>query len=124
MDAFWWGCLSGCLLGFGYICFEMYVTRDRKQDRSRTFSPGTVVVFSSDNFNPAYWNGLSEAARLRAYGSVGYGKEKPELFVFVCPICDSDVGDTGHCVLISLDDQHIETMRHTSDFRAATEKEF
>jgi hypothetical protein len=89
------------------------------------FEPGTVVVFEPDNFNPEYWNNLSEEDRIKYYGLLGYGQEKKKLFVFICEILDSfDSRPSGHCILISLDDQQIETMRHTSDFRKATDEEF
>lgn len=83
------------------------------------FEPGTVVVFEPNNFNPKFWGALPEKERIEYYGPLGYGEEKPHLFVFLCEIQNS-----GHCVLVSLNDQHVETMRHTSDFRKATEEEF
>jgi hypothetical protein len=87
------------------------------------FKPGTVVVFEPNNFTREYWNSLSEKERSKYYGDLGYGQTKPKLFVFLTEILDED-GDSSHCVLISLDNQKIETMRHTSDFRKATTEEF
>lgn len=89
--------------------------------------PGSVVVFSPDNFNKKYWDELSEKDRKKYYGALGYGAKKPKLFVYLCEISDSSGYDTGHCVLISMDHDkplQIEIMRHTSDFRLATEDEF
>jgi hypothetical protein len=60
------------------------------------FEPGTVVVFNPDSFNPEFWNKLPEKDRIKYYG----------------------------CILVDLDDGHIETMRHTSDFREVYEEEF
>ncbi len=86
----------------------------------KTFEPGTVVVFEPKNFNSEYWGNLPEKDRLKYYGPLGYGQEKLKLFVFLCEIKNAP----GHCVLVSLDDQVVETMRHTSDFREVTEEEF
>ncbi len=88
--------------------------------KEKKFKTGTVVVFDSNNFNPAYWDGLSEEKRIEYYGALGYGKKKPTFFVFLTEIKNAP----GHCVLVSLSDQHIETMRHTGDFREVTEEEF
>lgn len=88
------------------------------------FEPGTVVVFEPRNFNQDWWVNLPEADRLRYYGPLGYGAKKPKLFVFLCEILMPDGHPSGHCVLVSMDNQKIETMRHTSDFRRATEEEF
>ena len=90
----------------------------------KPFRSGTVVVFEPKNFNPAFWNQLSEADRKKYYGPLGYKSKKPKLFVFLCPIYDADGDDSGHCCLVDLDDGHIEKMRHTGDFRKATDKEF
>ena len=95
-----------------------------KKRKRKKFKRGTVVVWTPDNFNQKWWKGLSEEDRIKYYGVLGYGKDKPELFVFLTEIRDSYVGDTGHCVLVSLRDQHVETMRHTDEFRAARDDEF
>ena len=84
------------------------------------FEPGTVVVFDPRNFNPEYWKGLSEEDRIKYYGPLGYVAARPKFFVFLCEIRNAP----GHCVLVSLNDQKIETMRHTSDFREVDEEEF
>jgi hypothetical protein len=90
---------------------------------TKTFKPGQVVVWDAKFFNPKYWDGLSEEDRVKYYGALGYGRSKPKLFVFLTEIANKD-GDTGHCVLVSLEDQKIETMRHTNEFRLATDEEF
>lgn len=87
--------------------------------KQKKFKRGSVVVFEPKNFNPEYWKNLSEADKVKYYGALGYGAKKQKLFVFITEIRNAP----GHCVLISLDDQKIETMRHTSDFREATEEE-
>ena len=81
------------------------------------FKIGTVVVFEPKNFNPDFWNNLSEEDRIKFYGPVGYGQKK--LFVFLAEIKNAP----GHCVLVDMDDGHVEVMRHTTDFREATEEE-
>lgn len=89
------------------------------------FKPGDVVVFEPKNFNPDFWNSLSEQDKIKFYGALGYGADKPVLFVYACPINDPASGqDNGHCVLINLENQKVETMRHSSDFRLATTEEF
>ena len=93
------------------------------------FKPGTVVVFDPESFNPKFWDALSEKDRIKYYGHLGYGRDKPKFFVFLCEISTSDHsfsdhGISDHCVLVSLDDQKIETMVHINDFREVTEEEF
>jgi hypothetical protein len=86
----------------------------------KQFKPGTVVVFEPKNFNPGFWDNLSEAERHKSYGSLGYGSDKLKYFVFLCEIKNAP----GHCVLVSLDNQKLETMRHTNDFREVMDEEF
>ena len=86
----------------------------------KKFKRGTVVVFEPKNLNPDYWNALSEKDRIKYYGALGYGKTKPIFFVYLTEIKNA----LGHCVLVSLADQKIETMRHTDNFREVTEEEF
>lgn len=83
------------------------------------FKLGDTVTFDPSHFNQSYWNGLSEEDRKKYYGVLGYGAAKPHLFTFIC----EHQPQGGHCVLISMEDQHIETMRHISDFRLATDEE-
>lgn len=89
-------------------------------NKRQKFKRGTVVVFEPKNLNPAYWNGLSEEDRIKYYGALGYGSPKPKFFVYLTGIRNA----SGHCVLVSLDDQSIQTMRHDQDFREVTEEEF
>lgn len=84
-----------------------------------SFRAGDTVVFDPTNFNPEFWNNLSEEDRIKYYGDLGYGKEKPVLFTFLC----EHHPQTGHCVLVNMDNQKIETMRHTNDFRLVTDEE-
>jgi hypothetical protein len=88
--------------------------------KKKKFKPGTIVVFDPDSFNPKYWDNLSEDDRVKYYGALGYGQERLKFFAFLCEIKNAP----GHCVLVSLDDQTIETMRHTDDFREVDEEEF
>lgn len=91
---------------------------------SDSFESGTVVVFEPKNFNQDWWNKQTEEDLLEWYGPLGYGQKKKKLFVYLCEIMAADGHSSGHCVLVDMDDQHIETMRHTFDFRAVTDEEF
>ncbi len=95
----------------------------KKKKKRTKFKRGTVVVFEPKNFNSEYWAGLSEEDRVKYYGPLGYGQEKIKLFVFLAEILDPDGESSGHCVLADMDDGHVEIMRHTSDFRKATDEE-
>ena len=88
------------------------------------FEPGTVIVFDPDSFNPSFWNNLSEKEKIKYYGQFGYGKSKPEYFVYLCDIILAQGQDTGHGVIVSLDDQRVITMIHPNNFRETTEEEF
>lgn len=88
--------------------------------KKHKFKSGTVVVFEPNNFNPEYWNNLSEKDRMKYYGDLGYGSKTPRFFVYLTGIKNAP----GHCVLVSLDNQKIHTMRHDSDFREVREDEF
>jgi hypothetical protein len=93
------------------------------KSKNPSITPGTVVVFEPLNFNQEWWKSQKEADLIKWYSSLGYGQEKRKFFVFMYEIL---VGNepTGHCILISLDDQTIEIMRHVSDFRPVTDEEF
>lgn len=75
---------------------------------------GDTVRFEPDTFNPNYWNSLSDAEKVKYYGDI-YNFENPNrpfLFTFIT----EHYPQTGHCVLINMQNQKIETMRHTSNF--------
>ena len=99
----------------------------KKKNKSK-IKRGDVVVWTPDNFNKEFWDNLPEEDRIKYYGPLGYGSEKKKLFVFLTSIFEFDDAlgrrDTGHCVLVDLDDGHVETMRHTEEFRRATGEEF
>ena len=86
----------------------------------KTFKPGTVVVFDPSNFNSKFWDNLSEKDRKKYYGHLGYGQKKLKHFIFLCDVKNAD----EHCVLINMDNQKVEPMHHTSQFREVTEEEF
>lgn len=94
--------------------------KKKKKKKRKEFKRGTVVVFEPKNFNPEYWDKLSEEDRVKYYGDLGYGSPKPKFFVYLTKIRNAP----GHCALVSLDDQKIETMRHDNDFREVKEEEF
>ena len=84
------------------------------------FKPGDTVVFDPDSFNPDFWNGLSLEQKKRYYGNLyNFEEDKPYLFTFLC----YHSPQVGHCVLVSMEDQHIETMRHPDDFRLVGDDE-
>lgn len=87
------------------------------------FEAGDIVVFEPANFNTDFWKSLSESEKLEYYGRFGYKNPKIKLFVFLCYIKHPDGDKTDHCILISLDDQKLETCVHASDFRKADEEE-
>lgn len=91
-----------------------------KKNSKKKIKRGDVVVFDRKNFNLDWWNQQSEEDLTKWYGSLGYGKEKPTFFLFLAHIRQAP----GHCVLLSLEDQHVETMRHTTDFRVVNDEEF
>ena len=91
----------------------MKLTRGKCQ-----FKIGDTVVFEPLNFNPAYWNATTEKERIKYYGDLGYGSDKLVLFTFICVHKPQD-----HCVLINMDNQKVETMRHWEDFRLVTDEE-
>lgn len=95
-----------------------------KKHKKRKIKRGTVVVFEPKHFNPEYWDKLPEEERIEYYGPLGYGAAKLKLFVYITKIRSADGDDSGHCVLISLDDQSVQTMRHTCELRPATDDEF
>lgn len=88
------------------------------------FKKGDVVVWTHENLNEKFWNELPEKDRKKYYGPLGYGSKRSKLFVFLSLIKSADGSDSGHCVLACLDDGSIEVMRHTSEFRKATDEEF
>lgn len=95
-----------------------------RKKSEKKFKRGDVIVWDQTNFNKEYFDALSETDRKKYYGPLGYGSKKSKLFVFLTTISSSDGTDSGHCVLVSLDNQKIETMRHTNEFRLATDEEF
>ena len=86
---------------------------------NQEFKPGDVVVFDPEIFDKTFWSNLPEEKKIRYYGRLGYGQKEFKRFVFLCEINQAP----GHCVLASLDDQKIETMRHMDVFRLVTEEE-
>ncbi len=90
-----------------------------KAKKKKGFKLGDVVAFDHNNFNPEYWDNLPEADRIKYYGALGYGCKSLKTFVFLTEI--HPIG--GHCVLVDMDDGHLEVMRHTSDFRKCKDEE-
>lgn len=79
---------------------------------TKRFTIGDTVVWNPDNFNQEWWNKLSEEIRVKYYGPLGYGQDRPKHFTFIC----HHQPQNGHCVLIDMDTRKIEIMRHTAEF--------
>ena len=89
--------------------------------REIKFHTGDTVIFDPNSFNPKFWNNLSCEDKRKDYGDICNfdNPDRPFLFTFITEHSPQD----GHCVLINMKNQKVETMRHTSDFRLAAEEE-
>jgi hypothetical protein len=83
------------------------------------FAIGDTITFEPKNFNPYFWDNLSEEDRVKYYSDIGYGSEKPVLFTFICEHKPQD----GHCLLYNFNAEKMEAMRHWSDFRKVEDHE-
>jgi len=83
------------------------------------FELGDTVVFDTRCLDPAFWDNLTEDVRIKYYGPLGYGEKDILLFTFIC----EHRPQSGHCVLVNMKNQKIETMRHIECLRLATEDE-
>lgn len=84
------------------------------------FKPGDTVAFDPTSFNPEYWDNLTLGQKEYYYGDLyDFEHDKPILFTFLC----EHHPQTGHCVLVNMDNQKVETMRHTCDFRLVGDDE-
>ncbi len=97
-------------------CQNSYNECDTNDD---SFVCGDTVVFNPSNLNQTFWESLSEEDRIKYYGDLGYGKEKPVYFTFL----GEHKPQTGHCVLVNMDTGKLEIMRHTSDFSLVDDEE-
>lgn len=91
----------------------------------KDFKSGDVVVW-----DPPYSQWMKDQTEenlQKWYGKLGYGKDKRPTFVYLSPINDCSDGfrhNSGHCVLLNMEDGSLEYMRHPEDFRFATDEEF
>ena len=83
------------------------------------FKSGDVIVFDQTLFNKGFFDRITTSKEFAYYKSLGYGSDKPKVFVFLCEISGSD-----HAVILSLDDNEIFSMVHWDQFRLAKEEEF
>jgi hypothetical protein len=84
------------------------------------FVIGDTVVFDPESFNPEYWDKLSHDDKVKYYGNLyNFIADKPYLFTFI----GYHRPQYGHCILVNMITQKVETMRHSSNFRIATEDE-
>lgn len=96
------------------------------QKENNMFKSGDTVIFDKDSFTKEFWNGLTEEAKVEYYGRYGYetiywpGQTcRVKLFTFIC----EHSPQTGHCVLMDMDDGKLLPMCHTNNFKLATEDE-
>ena len=89
--------------------------------KAKKFKPGDTLIWTPDTFNQSWWKDLPEHERIQYYGVLGYGrpKDSPHLYTYLC----KHKPQRGHITLVSMEDQHIETMRHPEEFRLATDDE-
>jgi len=98
----------------------------KKSSKKLKIKPGDAVVWDP-GVDSNLLNGLTEKQRIKYYGPLGYGQDKVKVFVFLSAInsmFDGKMRDSHHCLLVDLDNGKIEYMRHTDEFRRATEDEF
>lgn len=88
-------------------------------EQSTKFSPGDTVIWDRRNLSEEFWENLSEGSRVLYYGRFGYGAKKTKLFTYIC----EHSPQSGHCVLMDMDDGRLIPMCHPSEFRLATEEE-
>jgi len=79
------------------------------------FNLGDTVVFDPESFNQEYWNGESDENKRKYYGDIYNfdNPDKPFLFTFLA----EHWPQLGHCTLVNMQTQQVETMRHMPDFR-------
>ena len=83
------------------------------------FRTGDTVMFDPDSFNEDYWNKESVQNKIRYYGQYGFGQRKLKLFTYIC----EHHPQTGHCVLMDMDDGKLLPMCHTNNFRLVEDDE-
>jgi hypothetical protein len=84
------------------------------------FKLGDAIVWTPDNFNPKFWENTPLEDRDRYYYSWTMdSRGNPIVFVFITEINQAP----GHCVVVSMAGGKVEWMRHTTEFRLATEDE-
>jgi hypothetical protein len=98
------------------------------------FKPGNTVVFNSSNLT--IWDKYTEKEKRHYYGCFYKIRDihsdiiletyctpidqcKLKIFTFIC----EHHPQTGHCVLMDMDNGKLLPMCHVSDFRLATEEE-
>lgn len=82
------------------------------------FKLGDTVIFEPDNFNPDFWNALTDYEKIRYYGMYGYGF-KLKLFMYIC----EHNPQTSHCTLMDISNGDLYPMCHISNFRLANDDE-
>ena len=100
---------------------ETVAKRFEKDSEWQKFRLGDTVMFDPASFNSEYWNNLSDEDKRKYYGDICNfdNPDKPFLFTFIT----EQSPQVGHCVLINMQNQKVETMRHTTNFRLVGEEE-
>ncbi len=102
----------------------------KKKDKQR-IRRGDVVTLDLETIKD-----YSDEDKKKYYGYLGYGEEKPRMFVFITRIYSqsewaNSAGkmkkhrvDNGHCVIMDMNTQLLVSMVHTVNLRHAEESEF
>lgn len=102
----------------------------KKKDKLR-IRRGDVVTLDLETIKD-----YSDEDKQKYYWYLGYGEEKPRMFVFITRIYSQHEWehrpgkmkkhrvDSGHCVLMDMDTQKLVSMAHTVNLRHAEESEF
>ena len=104
-----------------YRKWKMKILRKPKDGGGEVkFKPGDTVAFDPESFNPDYWDDLTLEQKEYYYGDLyDFQLDTPVLFTFLC----EHSPQVGHCVLVNMSNQKVETMRHTNNFRLVTDDE-
>ena len=84
--------------------------------KNKNFRLGDTLAFDPNTLPEEY----SLDQKKRYYGDLyDFDNNKPFLFTFIC----EHYPQFGHCVLINMNNQKVETMRHITNFRLVRDVE-
>lgn len=99
-----------------------------KKKKKRRIRRGDVVTLDLSTLG-----NYSDEDKRKYYWPLGYGEDKPRMFVFITRIYSqmkwgkkmkSHRVDSGHCIIMDMDTRKFESMVHTANLRHAEEDEF